>query len=354
MDDLLLTGDALTKLRELPSAIVQTCVTSPPYWNLRDYGVDGQMGLEPTPEAYVAAMVEVFREVKRVLKDDGTVWLNIGDSYAGYWGEKYSHKPFGEDRAGDASTVPNKKSPNFKSYNKNKFRHDTINGSKTQPPPAGFKPKDLIGVPWLLAFALRADGWYLRQDIIWEKPNPMPESINDRCTKSHEYIFLLSKSSRYYFDAKAISEPCSPNTQPRISQDLMKQIGSERAFGGMKKNGNMKACKPKFVDPLTAPYERRNANFLMPTDRRNKRSVWTVASKSVKEAHFATFPQELVLDCVKAGSRPGDIVLDPFSGTGTVAIVARKLDRHYIAIELNPKSNAIAKKRLYKELGMFK
>jgi len=253
-------GDAHDKLAEMPSQYVHCCVTSPPYWGLRDYGVDGQMGLEATVEDYVENMVKVFREVKRVLRDDGTLWLNLGDVYAGYWGKKYAHKPFGANRDPDETTPPNKRSPDFKK--------------------ASFKPKDLIGIPWRVAFALQADGWYLRQDIIWHKPNPMPESVKDRCTKAHEYIFLMSKSARYYYDADAIKE-------------------------AVKING------------------------------RNKRSVWTVTTARYKKAHFATFPPKLIEPCILAGCPKGGTVLDPFAGSGTTGVVALQHFRNFVGIEIN-------------------
>jgi len=262
-------ADVLNGLAQIQDESIQCCVTSPPYWGLRDYGVDGQLGLEKTPEEYIEKMVAVFRKVYRVLKKDGTLWLNIGDSYAGG----------GRGSYGSAGT-----------------KQKTNKGSLVGPNiiPNGLKPKDMVGIPWMLAFALRSDGWYLRQDIIWSKPNPMPESVTDRCTKSHEYLFLLSKSKKYYYDLDAILEPCSPNTNMRISQNLAKQIGSERANGGQKTNGNMKAVARTY-DPGKG--NKYNSSFdsavCLPVTKRNKRSVWEVATQSYSEAHFATFPPQV-------------------------------------------------------------
>lgn len=251
----------------------QTCVTSPPYYGLRDYGHDGQIGLEETPEEYIAAMVEVFRCVWDVLSDDGTVWLNIGDSYA-------------------------------------------VN-------------KQLLGIPWMLAFALRADGWYLRQDIIWHKPNPMPESVQDRCTKAHEYIFLLSKSQKYYYDNESIKEE-SVNveaTAKRYEKPFWEN--GKHASGGYSANGAKHTAGIKEFD-----------------GNRNKRSVWTVSTKSYEGAHFAVFPQELIEPCILAGAPIGGIVLDPFMGSGTTAQVAQSLGRQYLGCELNQDYEELQKKRL--------
>ena len=268
----------------------QMCVTSPPYFGLRDYGHEGQIGLEQTPEEYIAAMVEVFRCVRDVLADDGTLWLNIGDSYASTGG----HTKLGEtsQRQGRANVQEQHK---VKGY---------AGGD-------GIKIKDLIGIPWMLAFALRADGWYLRQDIIWHKPNPMPESVRDRCTKAHEYIFLLSKSERYYFDSEAMKEPA------KVSSEGIR-------FGGK-----------KYGDSDDPKHATKSGNVSKEYDKANKRSVWTVATRPYKGAHFATFPPALIEPCVLAGSRPGDIVLDPFMGSGTTAAVAKQHGRQYIGCELN-------------------
>lgn len=268
---------------------VDCCVTSPPYFGLRDYGVNGQIGLEPTPEEYVAEMVKVFREVRRVLKPNGTLWLNIGDSYAGS----------GKGPAGNLG----------KTHNEREIKQSSAIV------PEGMKPKDLMGIPWMVAFALRADGWYLRQDIIWAKPNPMPESVKDRCTKSHEYIFLLSKSDKYYYDSEAIAEPVTASTKARLNQpNLENQAGSNRVHG--KTNGNMKAVGT--------------------TETRNKRDVWTVNTKPYKGAHFATFPKDLIRPCILAGCPKGGTVLDPFGGSGTTGEVAQEEGRDALLIELNP------------------
>lgn len=318
---------------------VQTIVTSPPYWNLRDYGVTGQIGMEPTLQEFVATMVDVFDLARELLADDGTLWLNLGDSYTS---------------SGGLSVQSGKE---FESRTRGR---QSICRSNRSGPVGNLKNKDLCGVPWRVAFALQDAGWYLRQDIIWSKPNPMPESVRDRCTKAHEYLFLLTKSPKYYFDQDAILEPCSPGTHARLSQDVQNQIGSERANGGAKTNGNMKAVArgnpinqgighrqgpPGNVAPSrkiaeAASGTKNNESFdaamaIMPT-KRNKRSVWTIPTQSYSEAHFATFPEALVEPCILAGSSPGDIVFDPFMGSGTVAQVAQRLGRKWLGSELNP------------------
>jgi DNA modification methylase len=275
----------------------QTCVTSPPYYGLRDYGHEGQLGLEETPEQYITAMVEVFRCVWDVLEDDGTLWLNIGDSYNGSGGQgtkpNIMSKEAAEGRGGKAIKVD------------------------------GIKPKDLIGIPWMMAFALRADGWYLRQDIIWHKPNPMPESVQDRCTKAHEYIFLLSKSHKYHFDHEAIKEemigkPHAPkNKANKNDGHLRNDVGTERMDKVWGESGMA-----------------------------NKRSVWTVTTKPYEGAHFAVFPTELIEPCILAGAPVGGIVLDPFMGSGTTAQVAQDLGRQYLGCELNPEYGKLQKKRI--------
>ena len=310
----------------------QTCVTSPPYYGLRDYGHDGQIGLEETPEAYIKAMVEVFRCVWDVLEDDGTLWLNIGDSYAAQRGG--THMP-AQIVAGGVGGKGNE----------NAFRGmgDEKRGSAHQNASAiGLKHKDLIGIPWMLAFALRADGWYLRQDIIWHKPNPMPESVQDRCTKAHEYIFLLSKSQSYYFDNEAIAEPLAASSVARLAQPtLAQQTGSDRVPG--KTNGNMKAVGPCFGGNKYGNDDREESRTKSgnewvqnETGRRNKRSVWTVNTKPYKGAHFATFPTNLITPCILAGAPAGGVVLDPFMGSGTTAAVAIANGREYLGCELNP------------------
>lgn len=291
-------GDCRDIMRRWASEGVkaQTCVTSPPYYGLRDYGRDGQIGLEETPEEYIAAMVEVFRCVRDVLADDGTVWLNIGDSY-------YNYRP-GKGQALVKQSVAN----NDQDLPQTCARR----GNKLD----GLKEKDLIGIPWMLAFALRADGWYLRQDIIWHKPNPMPESVQDRCTKAHEYIFLLSKSQKYYFDADSIREP-----HKRLWDE---SNGGNMSDVGHKKNGKIET---KQTHPKGYP---------LPNELgANKRSVWTITTKPYSGAHFAVFPQELIEPCILAGAPVGGIVLDPFMGSGTTAQVAQNLGRQYIGCELN-------------------
>jgi len=278
-------------------------VTSPPYWGLRDYGVEGQIGLEPTPEEYVANMVEVFREVKRVLKPEGTLWLNLGDSYASVHtgGHKSAKATVGSNKEGIQE----------------------IRQRKAQPETYGLKQKDLVGIPWRVAFALQADGWYLRQDIIWHKPNAMPESVKDRCTKAHEYIFLLAKSAQYYYDNEAIKE------------DAVSEINTEIKFGGN-----------KYGDNDSSKFQTYSGNIYNPTSKKNKRSVWTVTTKPFKEAHFATYPPDLIEPCILAGCPAGGIVLDPFMGSGTTGMVAAMYQRNFIGFELNPEYCKMAEKRI--------
>lgn len=335
--------DCLTFLKQMPDQYVECCITSPPYFRLRDYGMAGQIGLEETPEAYVEKMVAVFREVRRVLKDDGTLWLNLGDSYA-------------SNTQGSGGPSSKQDSNAGSRYNPRKFNH-------------GVKEKDLMGIPWMVAFALRADGWYLRQDIIWHKPNPMPESVTDRCTKAHEYIFLMSKSARYYYDADAIKQPVVDATVLRLAQQIEKQKGSERVPG--KTNGNMKAVgpgrKPRPDDSRGGNQGSERGKPAMAIDGNgvknhsgyfdscgnligegmaNKKSVWVVPTMPFSEAHFATFPEDLIVPCIKAGCPEGGTVLDPFMGAGTTALVAHKLNRNYIGTELNPEYCQIAEKRI--------
>lgn len=305
---MILIGDVREKLRELDDGSVNCVVTSPPYWGLRDYGQEGQLGLEPTPEEYVNNMVEVFREVKRVLNDNGTFWLNIGDSYASMRDSKAVPDTLRGDNKGTAvATAANRNPKNLRA--------------------SGLKHKDLVGIPWMLAFALRADGWYLRQDIIWAKPNVMPESVRDRCTKSHEYLFLLTKSPKYYYDHVAIKEPVS-------------EVSLKRAQSGWKSNRPSAKAGPNGVD-----VEQMGTRFVNP-EGRNKRDVWFIPTASFKGAHFAVMPERLVEPCILAGSPEGGVVLDPFFGSGTVGVVATKHNRKYIGVELNPEYVEIAKKRL--------
>jgi DNA modification methylase len=350
-------GDALALLREMPDESVRCCVTSPPYWGLRDYGtakweggadgcdhkgmplasssssslagytsedvkmrtftmpqgqtcrkcgaarIDAQLGLEATPEEYVARMVEVFSEVRRVLTKDGTLWLNLGDSYATGAGKVGACPGGGEQGARwaerAAATSPNRM------------------------PIPGLKPKDLVGIPWRVAFALHADGWYLRSDIIWAKPNPMPESVTDRPTKAHEYLFLLAKSERYFYDADAIEEPALRPEGP----------------------GNVNPTAFTVADPVKGRTA-ANLHHIGPSPTRNRRTVWTVASQPFAEAHFATFPEAPVEPCILAGSAPGDLVLDPFSGSGTVGVVALRHGRRYLGLELNPAYCEMARRRI--------
>lgn len=332
----IICGDSGDAVQELPAESIHCVVTSPPYWGLRDYGVSGQIGLEKTPEEYVAKMVEVFREVRRVLRSDGTLWLNLGDSYVANCSNQ---NPQTKQHLGSGLSGPNR------------------NGK------TGLKPKDLCGIPWRVAFALQAEGWWLRSEIIWHKPNPMPESVTDRPTKSHEQIFLLANSERYYYDADAILEPCSESTHARLSQDVQNQIGSARSNGGAKTNGNMKAVARKswhgseFHDGRNAELHpnvgknriKDNLNMdsalaIMP-EMRNKRSVWTVPTKGFKGAHFATFPPDLVKPCILAGCPAGGTVLDPFGGSGTTGQVALELGRNAILIELNPEYIKLAEQR---------
>ena len=351
----ILSGDCRKTLLELEDASVQCCITSPPYWGLRDYGtadweggegdcdhlsdrtnyekgfegskqatnkgtgnrdiirhnvcpkcgakrVDSQLGLEPTPEEYVENMVEVFRQVRRVLKDDGTLWLNLGDTYAG--GASAGNKAFGNPE-----------------FNENRpSRQATKTPQKTKPP--NLKAKDIVGIPWRVAFALQADGWYLRQDIIWSKPNPMPESVTDRCTKAHEYLFLLAKQSKYYYDNQAVSEPAV-------------YAGDDR--GSRTDN--------RRDEPMC------NSMSGVTGDTRNKRSVWTVTTKPYKDAHFAVFPTELITPCVLAGTKAGDVILDPFGGSGTTGKVAIENGRRAILCELNPEYAELIEKRTTTTMG---
>ena len=365
----ILQGNCLDRLRDLPEKSVNTCVTSPPYWGLRDYGTgewqggdpdcphmrttkiskdtstghkgmfeqgnvvgdaiyksecpkcgatrkDEQLGLEETPEQFTENLVKLFREVRRVLRDDGTVWLNLGDSYS----------------SGGRKTTTNQS-----------LRGDNEYGVTRPKPSEGIKEKDLIGIPWRVAFALQADGWYLRQDIIWHKPNPMPESVQDRCTKSHEYIFLLSKSPKYYYDNEAIKEEIQDESAKRLLRGV--SDNHKNSFGAPGQT------------PHTMNKPRKNVRKQFTSDmsgeKRNKRSVWTVTTKPYSEAHFATYPHDLIIPCILAGCPEGGTVLDPFGGSGTTAQVSNNLNRNAILCELNPEYVEIAKGRLHKSLGMF-
>ena len=387
-------GNCLDVLKKMPAKSIHTCVTSPPYWGLRDYGNDGQLGLEKTPKEFVDNLVKVFREVKRVLRDDGTLWLNLGDSYSS---------------GGRTSTT-----------------NQTVRGDKdygvTRPAVCkNIKPKDLVGIPWKVAFALQEDGWYLRQDIIWNKPNPMPESVKDRCTKAHEYIFLLSKQPKYYFDNESIKDKSLTQNIQSNNQKLSKYKNFEeekkyRQGIHHKRGENIVISRPKlpskkqFLDFIKS---RTNANFLVENtnikkttiehwfrnddgfsfpkkddwlkindlvndwseeynfinyaltyeethfdtvvtnESKNKRSVWTVTTKPYKEAHFATYPPDLIEPCILAGCPKGGTVLDPFGGSGTTALVADRLGRDAIIIELNKEYAKIAEKRLIGDNSLF-
>jgi DNA modification methylase len=310
----IIPGDCIEGLRTLPDASVHCCVTSPPYWGLRDYGHDGQIGLEATPEAYVARMVEVFREVRRVLRDDGTLWLNLGDSYAS-----------GEIGRVDAGKTSHPACGRNEKWNIQPRRADRRITQHT-----GLKAKDLVGIPWRVAFALQADGWWLRQDIIWHKPNPMPESVRDRCTKAHEYVFLLTKSDRYFYDAEAVSE---------ASVD-------KESINGRRKRNDDKFCAadPEGMARTRVGFAKIEDGKTYPT--RNRRSVWTITTKPYSGAHFAVMPADLVEPCIKAGCPEGGTVLDPFAGSGTTLAVAAELGRNAIGCELNPEYIGLAERRI--------
>lgn len=310
-------------MRQFPDGCVDCCVTSPPYFGLRDYGMDGQLGLEPTPDGYVDRMVDVFREVRRLLKPTGTLWLNIGDSYAANRGYQ----------------VPDSK-------------HIDVGNSQGAKVPDGYKAKDLLMIPAMLAIALRKDGWYLRSDIIWSKPNPMPESVTDRPSCAHEHVFLLSKSAKYYYDAAAIATPMKNSSLNRLAQDVDAQAGSERANGGAKSNGNMKAVQKK---DKQRGHSRKHAGFNDRWDSMtreeqqsygaNARNVWEIATKPFRGAHFATFPPELPRRCIVAGCPVKGWVFDPFMGSGTTGQVAEENGRHWFGCELNPEYIKIARNR---------
>jgi DNA modification methylase len=306
----IIQGDCIEGMRTLPDDSVHCCVTSPPYWGLRDYQCDGQIGLESTPEAYVARMVEVFREVRRVLRDDGTLWLNLGDSYAAArGGTSMPAETLAGGVSGRGDIVAKRGRESGYTPHRDPAAH-------------GLKHKDLVGIPWRVAFALQADGWWLRQDIIWHKPNPMPESVRDRCTKAHEYVFLLTKSERYYYDAEAVSEA---SVQPERAGKL------ERSFS---------TGKPEVV------LRQDVGRSVMRTETRNRRSVWTVTTKPYSGAHFAVMPPDLVEPCILAGCPEGGTVLDPFAGSGTTLAVAAELGRSGIGCELNPEYIQLAEQRI--------
>lgn len=324
-----LTGDCVEQMMTMESESVNTCVTSPPYFGLRDYGHNDQIGLESTPELFVEKMVHVFREVRRVMRDDGTLWLNLGDSYASQpsWGR------------GGGSTLEGR-------------RHGEEGGGSSDRSKWGLKAKDLVGIPWMVAFALRADGWYLRQDIIWSKPNPMPESVTDRCTKAHEYLFMLTKSPRYYFDHEAIKEPAvkgSAGSEFHTGKTGKHQLGRASTKTRSKRD-SFKRDDSKRAEVIpgqsvgTHRPDREESSY--DTETRNKRSVWTVATRPFKGAHFATFPPALITPCVLAGCPVGGTVLDPFGGSGTTAEVAIRNNRNAVLCELNPQYVDLIHERL--------
>lgn len=327
---LIICGDALETLRGIPDEFVQCCVTSPPYWGLRDYGHDDQIGLESTPEAYVAKVVTIMMEMKRVLRNDGTLWLNIGDSYAGL-----------KDSKSDPDNYRNGNGTKVKIANHR-------NGAMLRS--VNIKNKDLVGIPWMVAFALRTSGWYLRSDIIWAKPNPMPESVKDRCTRSHEYLFMLSKSQRYLFNADAISEPIEcerkrgsgPMVQPGTGRNDFASSGDYRSRTSTKKS---KEQITAFRGDPPTNLGRCGGNGVT----RNKRDVWWIIPRPFKEAHFAVFPPELIEPCILAGSRPGDTILDPFSGSGTVGIMCGRLNREFIGIDINSDYCSMSRRRILQE-----
>jgi DNA modification methylase len=308
----ILIGDALERLREMPDASVNCCVTSPPYWGLRDYGVDGQIGLEETPDEWCRRLVDVFRGVRRVLRDDGTLWVNVGDSYNAYNGNRGTDSTFAGARI-------RKGEPSFPKG------HGLADKA--------LKKKDLIGAPWMLAFALRADGWYLRRDIIWHKPNPMPESVADRPTSAHEYVFLLSKSARYWYDGDAIREPYAQDSLARVSRG--RSTSHKYADGGPGRQTLAADLSNACTSEIGA----------------NARSVWSIATKPFPEAHFATFPPELARRCILAGCPDGGTVIDPFGGAGTTGLVADRLRRNAVKIELNHDYAAMARRRLDADRG---
>jgi DNA modification methylase len=338
----ILRGDCRQVLDSLPAASVNCCVTSPPYYGLRDYGVDGQIGLELSPAAYVDQLVEVFRGVYRVLREDGTLWLNLGDSYAGSWGA--------QGRSG--GNVDGKHR-----YNKSVGAHQVANHPKRAQGTgtirsAGVKPKDLYGIPWMVAFALRADGWFLRQDIIWSKPNPMPESVRDRCTKAHEYVFLLSKSDRYHFDSAAIAEPVAGDPEAGRNRWDTKtyDVPGQKPQKRTSRSGNSER-KPRPGPEASTSHQKGSVPWEGST--RNKRSVWQIGTQPFSEAHFATMPPALAEQCVLAGCPKGGTVLDPFGGAGTTGLVADRLQRHAVLIELNPAYAEIACRRIHGDAPLF-
>jgi len=359
MSDRILNGDALEVLRTLPDQSVHCCVTSPPYWGLRDYGVDGQLGLEKTPEEYVARLVEIFREVRRVLRDDGTLWLNLGDSYG---------NPSAGRNDGDHRADGHQGGMSFKAVGTTKHTGNSV------------KPKDLVGIPWRVAFALQADGWWLRSDIIWAKPNPMPESVKDRPTRAHEYIFLLSKSGTVQFwthsdaclDERVFEKPAPDyrwvhrTTREETATDPNNPDDWRRInlWRGHDYYYDHEAIKERAVDPgswnrnphsIPAGHEggtREGLHKIEASPYRNKRDVWTVTTKPYPDTHFAVYPPDLIRPCIRAGCPVGGVVLDPFFGAGTTGLVAKQEGRHYLGIELNQEYIEMAEARIACECPM--
>lgn len=327
-------GDVREQLATMPDDSVDCAVTSPPYWGLRDYGIAGQIGMEPTLAEHLDVMVEVFRELRRVLKPSGTLWINYGDCYA--------TTPNGRSAA-DTKAIGN----DDRTFRDKPF--STVQGT--------LKPKDLCMVPNRLAIALQDDGWWVRSEIIWHKPNPMPESIKDRPGQTHEKVWLLSKSSRYFYDADAVMEDVSPNTHARLSQDVQNQVGSLRANGGTRAERPSSAVRHGRKIAVPGIGIKNNGSMdaalaIMP-ERRNLRNVWTIPTAAFSEAHFATFPPELAERCIKAGCPEGGTVLDPFGGAGTTALVADRLRRNAILIELNPEYAEMARRRITNDAPLF-
>lgn len=312
--DTIHTGDCLEVLRTLPSESIHCCVTSPPYYALRDYGMGGQIGREASPKEYILRLTEVFTEVRRVLRSDGTLWLNISDTYAG---------------KGNQGDFTDPKNPNGRNG------QTVALNNKVE----GCKPKDMIGIPWMLAFSLRDSGWYLRNDIIWMKENPMPESVKDRCARCYEHIFLFSKSRKYFFDYKAISEPIAPGTVSRLKRGVKESNKYGEPIPGQAKQQTINLCREhgaisdEMINPL-----------------RNKRDVWIINTVPFKGGHYAAYPPKLVETCLLAGCPKDGVVLDPFIGSGTTGMVAKQLDRHYVGIELNPEYKELAEARIGGEI----
>lgn len=320
---MILIGDARQKLKEIPDETIDCVVTSPPYWGLRDYGHDGQIGLENDYQTYIQELVTIFQEIRRTLKPTGTLWLNLGDTYNGSGG---NHQPHHKNDTGFQGKIG---AEHYKGKGRN---------IRT------LKPKDLIGIPWRVALALQKDGWWLRQDIIWSKPNPIPEPVTDRCTKAHEYIFLLTKNRDYYYNHHAIEEQAK--TTPGATWQQRKAAGATAGnviIGHETRNGTQRVVHGKGV----------TSNLTRQDGKRNKRSVWEINTKPYKGAHFATYPTELVEPCILAGCPPNGTVLDPFLGAGTTALVAQQHNRNWIGIELNPEYAEIAQNRITENQNLF-